>query len=212
MVRMKLSNYANPFDAVSDFEDALTAYTGAKYAITTDSCTHAIELCFRYKQIMGDVSYISIPNKTYLSVPMIFPKLGLAYHIRHDSWKGEYRFGHTNIWDSARLLEERMYRKGQMQCLSFGRTKPIEIGRGGAILLDDYAAYETIKRMSYDGRDLRYSPWSKQQDFLLGFHYMMRPEEAVIGHNKLFNRDFVDQDNNFFYNYPDISKLNLPTV
>ena len=209
---MKITDYANPFDAVSDFEDALTAYTGARFAITTDSCTHAIELCFRYKQIMGTLSYISIPNKTYLSVPMVFTKLGLQYYFHDDQWKGEYQFGNTNVWDSARLLEEGMYRKGQMQCLSFGRTKPIEIGRGGAILLDDYAAYETIKRMSYDGRDLRYKPWAKQQDFLLGFHYMMRPEEAVEGHNKLFKRDFVDQDNSFFYNYPDLSRLNLPTV
>jgi len=38
----------------------------------------------------------------------------------------------------------------------------------------------------------------------------MRPEEAVIGHNKLFKRDFVDQNDSFFYNYPDLSKLNLP--
>lgn len=209
---MKLINYANPFDAVTDFEEALCAYTGSPYAIATDSCTHAIELCFRYKQYTGDISFITIPNKTYLSIPMIFPKLGLEYRIVHDTWKGEYRFGDTNVWDSARLLEKGMYRKGQMQCLSFGHTKPIEIGRGGAILLDSYSEYQIIKRMSYDGRDLSYRPWHTQQDFLLGFHYMMRPEEAVIGYNKLASKDFIDQDNSFFYNYPDLSRLNLPTV
>ena len=209
---MKLTDYDNPFDAVKEFEDTLCAYTGAPYAIATDSCTHAIELCFRYKQYVGDTSAITIPNKTYLSVPMIFPKLSLRYRIVNDAWKGKYRFGDTNVWDSARMLEKGMYRQGQMQCLSFGHTKPIEIGRGGAILLDDYFEYMTIKRMSYDGRDLSHNPWHTQQDFSLGFHYMMRPEEAVIGYNKLVTEDFIDQDNSSFYNYPDLSGLNLPTV
>jgi len=208
---MNLSNYADPFDVVTKFEEALCAYTGAPYAITTDSCTHAIELCFRYKLLMKNkVPAVVFPNKTYLSVPMVFAKVGIQYSMCDKQWKGEYQFENSNVWDSARLLEKDMYRKGQMQCLSFGHTKPIQIGRGGAILLDDYEAYKSIRRMSYDGRDLKYKPWHTQQDFLLGFHYMMRPEEAVIGYNKLQNNDFIDQDNTFFYNYPDLSKLNLP--
>jgi dTDP-4-amino-4,6-dideoxygalactose transaminase len=62
----------------------------------------------------------------------------------------------TRIWDSARLLKrEGMYRPGQLQCLSFGYTKPLEIGRGGAILTDDVEVSDNIlSQQRYDGRDL----------------------------------------------------------
>jgi dTDP-4-amino-4,6-dideoxygalactose transaminase len=74
-----------------------------------------------------------------------------------------------------------MYREGQMQCLSFGHTKPLHIGRGGAILLDDETAYKEILRMRYDGRDLNITPWETQQVFKVGYHYKPTIEEAELG-------------------------------
>ena len=35
------------FDDIRRFEDALAEFTGAPYAIMTDCCTHAIELCLQ---------------------------------------------------------------------------------------------------------------------------------------------------------------------
>ena len=40
---MTLNDYADPFDAVLDFERAVADYTGAPYCVTTDCCSHAIE-------------------------------------------------------------------------------------------------------------------------------------------------------------------------
>ena len=34
----------NPYRVIQDFEHALCAYTGARYAVTTNSCTAAIML------------------------------------------------------------------------------------------------------------------------------------------------------------------------
>jgi dTDP-4-amino-4,6-dideoxygalactose transaminase len=68
-----------------------------------------------------------------------------------------------------------------MQCLSFGHGKPLHIGRGGAILLDDPAAYKTMIRQRYDGRDLDITPWQAQHTFQVGYHYKPTPEEAVQG-------------------------------
>jgi dTDP-4-amino-4,6-dideoxygalactose transaminase len=171
------------FDDIKRFEIALAEYTGAPYAIMTDCCTHAIELCLRYDQIQE----CSFTPYTYLSIPMTMHKLGIKYSYFPDSlphrqhWVGEYKFEATRIWDSARRLEKNMYREGQMQCLSFGHTKPLHIGRGGAILLDDKAAYDAIIRMRYDGRDLNTSPWEQQKEFRVGYHYKPTPEEAVQG-------------------------------
>ena len=171
------------FDDIRRFELALAEFTGAPYAIMTDCCTHAIELCLRYDAI----SECSFTPYTYLSIPMTMHKLGIKYSYFPDTlphrqqWIGEYKFEGTRIWDSARRLEENMYRPGQMQCLSFGHGKPLHIGRGGAILLDDEEAYRRIIRRRYDGRDLNIKPWETQQTFSVGYHYKPTPEEAVQG-------------------------------
>jgi len=168
------------FDKIKQFEDALAEYTGAPYAIMTDCCTHAIELCLRHDQVQE----VTMTPFTYLSIPMLMHKLNIKYAYENHSpkqWIGEYPFGLTRIWDSARRLEKNMYRAGTMQCLSFGHTKPLHIGRGGAILLDDKAAYDKIIRMRYDGRDLNISPWQDQKEFRVGYHYKPTPEEALQG-------------------------------
>lgn len=171
------------FNKIKLFEQQLAEFTGAPYAVMTDCCTHAIELCLRQDQIKE----CSFTPYTYLSIPMTMHKLGIKYDYFPDSlphrqqWIGEYKFEGTRIWDSARRLEPNMYRSGQMQCLSFGYNKPLQIGRGGAILLDDPEAYQDIVRMRYDGRDLDIVPWQDQKQFRIGYHYKPTPEEAVQG-------------------------------
>ena len=165
------------FDKILKFEQALAEFTGAPYAIMTDCCTHAIELCLRHERVREVV----MTPYTYLSIPMTMHKLGIKYYYREEEWCGEYRFHGTRVWDSARRLENNMYRAGQMQCLSFGHTKPLHIGRGGAILLDDARAYDNMICQRYDGRDLDISPWQDQLTFRVGYHYKPTPEEAVQG-------------------------------
>ena len=168
------------FEKIKRFEEALAEFTGAPYAIMTDCCTHAIELCLRYEQVREVV----MTPFTYLSILMLMHKLGIKYSYENHSpkqWVGEYPFGLTRVWDSARRLEKGMYRPGTLQCLSFGHTKPLHIGHGGAIILDDKAAYDTIIRMRYDGRDLNISPWQEQKEFQVGYHYKPSIEDAVQG-------------------------------
>lgn len=175
------------FDDIFEFEQALARFTGAPYAVMTDSCTHAIELCLRYDQI----TVCSFTPFTYLSIPMTMHKLGIEYsyfpdHLPHrQQWVGEYKFEFTRIWDSARRLEPNMYRPGQMQCLSFGFSKPLDVNRGGAILLDDEKAWRALSQMRSDGRDLRISPWERQAVMQLGFHYRPTIEEARRAHAAL---------------------------
>ena len=169
------------FDTILEFEQKLAEFTGAPYVIMTDCCTHAIELCLRYDKVRST----AFTAYTYLSIPMTMHKLGISYSYTDDTWTGEYPFESTRIWDSARRLEQDMYRKGTMQCLSFGHGKPLEIGRGGAVLLDDPVAYKTILAQRYDGRDLTVSPWPSQKTFHVGYHYKPTIEEATIGLEKL---------------------------
>jgi dTDP-4-amino-4,6-dideoxygalactose transaminase len=165
------------FYKIKEFEEKLSKFTGAPFVVTTDCCTHAIELCM----ILDKVKACSFSAYTYLSVPQTMRKLNIDYSLIEDDWIGEYQFHGTRIWDSARRLEPNMYRVGQLQCLSFGYTKPIDIGRGGAILLDNKDDYIILSKMRYDGRDLEISPWDEQIKFYMGYHYKLNPEECVRG-------------------------------
>ena len=191
---------SNPFEYITEFETALASYTGAKYAVMTDCCTHALELAFR----ATNVKSTEFTPYTYISIPMMLMKLGVKFEYNDvESWNGMYYFQYTNIWDSARALYPEMYKPGMIMCLSFGHGKPLTIGRGGAILLDDYALYKQLKLMCYDGRDLSITPWRDQKEFKLGYHYKPSPEEAQQGLELLGQHNEQPE----FKKYPDLRKI-----
>ena len=189
------------FEEIAQFEKLLAKKTGAPYAVMTDCCTHSIELCLRYKK----VKKVTFTSYTYLSIPMTMHKLGIEYELVPEKWTGEYRFYGTDIWDSARRLETGMYRPGQMQCLSFGHNKPLQIGHGGAILLDDKEAYGFLLQQRYDGRDLTIQPWHEQRVFKVGYHYRPSIEDARIGLEKLY---FVNEQPKY-HEYPDLRDIKI---
>ena len=170
------------FESLFRFESDLAAYTGAPYVVVTDGCTHGIELAMRLYR----VQQVEFTAFTYLSIPQTMLNLGIQFVFTDEQWRGEYRFHGTNIWDSARRLEPGMYRTGQVQVLSFGHTKPMDLGgQCGAILLDDADAHRQLSRMRSDGRDLSISPWVDQKYFGTGYHYCPSLEICDLGIKKL---------------------------
>ena len=193
------------FKPLFDFERALAKYTGAPYCVLTDGCTHALELCFRY----DNIKKTAFTPFTYLSVPMLMHHLGIEYQFHDEEhrqyrWVGEYQFEGTRIWDSARRLEPGMYKKGFMQCLSFGWTKPLQLGKVGAILLDDYEAYQRFSRQRSDGRDLRL-PWETETKLILGYHYCPTLELCAQGLELLLEVEPKSQPGV----YPDLRKISF---
>ena len=98
-----------------------------------------------------------------------------------------------------------MYRPGQMQCLSFGFSKPMSLGKVGAILLDDEEAYHTLSAWRSDGRDLRKQPWQDQQVFGMGWHYCPTIEDCVRGSEMLPGIVPTNQK----VNYPDCRNITI---
>lgn len=199
-----IEDFNNPFDAIFEFERRVAEFTGAPYCVTTDCCTHALEIVFRIRE----TKFATFPAHTYLSILMLMHKLGIKHAMTGNKWRGEYRFGGTNIWDSARAFGPNMYKEGQIQCISFGHTKPLEVGVGGCILTDDADLYKRASRMRYDGRDLSFQPWVTQKTFEVGYHYYMRPEWCVTGLNLLNDQQFTEQEEKF-YNYPDCREIKI---
>lgn len=210
IIDRSIEDYSEPMMAIREFSRDLADFTGAQFAIPTDSCTHAIELCLRL--VKG--THFVLPHQTYLSLPMLMHKLGVEYtYDPHIDWahQGEYRIAPTNVWDSARKFKKGMYRKGQLQCLSFGHGKPLTIGTGGAILTDNVSDAAWLSQMAYDGRkidanDNPFAHWSDQRVFNVGYHYMMRPEFAVKGINLLKNLEIVKPSE---FNYPDLQEITI---
>lgn len=187
------------FDTLFDFEQALAEYTGAPFVVVTDCCTHAIELCMK----LDNVKVTDFTAFTYLSIPQLMRNLNINFQMTGEKWVGEYQFHGTNIWDSARRLERNMYRPGMRQCLSFGNGKPLQLGRCGAILLDNEQDHIILSRWRSDGRDLRQSPW---QDYPVskGYHYCPTLETCANGIHKLQQIDEQPK----YHHYPDCRKLN----
>ena len=202
----------NLYDIIFEFEDTLASYTGAPYAVATDCCTHAMELCLRYLKLNNELidDFISLPAYTYISVPMMLKKLRLPFNFYENDWVGEYRLAGTPVWDSARLLGENMYVGNQFQCLSFGVGKPLQIGRGGAILTSSKSAYEWLSRARSDGRDLNISPWKDDSYDFIGYHYNMTIEQAAKG---LIMLERYEQSVDIFTGardlYPDLRQIKI---
>jgi dTDP-4-amino-4,6-dideoxygalactose transaminase len=168
------------FDIIDQFEEAIAKFYGSTFAVAVDCCTHAIELSLRYMNVKS----ASCPERTYISLPFTFEKLGIKWQFEDNKWQDYYYIGNTNIIDAAVLWKENSYIPGTLMCLSFQYKKHLNLIRGGAILTDDSEAYIKLKKMSYDGRT-RDKPWAEQDIDSIGYHYYMPPETALLGLEKL---------------------------
>lgn len=190
------------FEQVDKFETEIAEFYNAPYAVATDCCTHAIELCLRLKKYDN----IFIPNHTYISVPFTFEKLNLKWQFDFQKWKDFYYLGNTNIIDAAVYWQKNGYIENTFMCLSFQFKKHLSLGRGGAILLQNKEDRDILKKMSYDGRDLS-KPWADQNIDTLGYHYYMTPETAMLGISKLPEK-IKEQPKLWNYeNYPDLNNM-----
>lgn len=169
-----------PFATVKKFEEKIAEFYGAPYAVSTDCCTHAIELSLRYTGIQK----VTCPSRTYVGIPMTLQKLNLEWHWIDLEWEDYYYIGNTHIIDAAVYWQSNGYIPGTFMCLSFQYQKHLNLIRGGAILLDDKDAYQTLKKMSYDGREPD-TLWKEQDIDTWGFHYYMAPETAQMGLDKI---------------------------
>jgi len=176
--------FKNNNDFILLFEKRLSDYTGAPYVVLTDSCTNAIFLTLKWFMnnyyIPKQCSEIIIPKHTYISVPQTIKNAGYISKQCKIKWKGIYKFGEFPIYDCAVGFSPNMYKRSTFQCLSFQQKKAISIGKGGAILLDNKDAYDTLKRMAWDGRDSSI-PVRDDKNIIDGYHMNMTPEMAVRG-------------------------------
>jgi dTDP-4-amino-4,6-dideoxygalactose transaminase len=203
------------YDITAEFERRLCDYTGAPYAVAVDNQSNALFLALMFEGVKGRT--LQIPSHTYPSVPCAIIHAGAKVEFKYSGklLTGEYQLEGSNVWDSALRFTSGMYRKGMMQCLSFtGPYKHLKLGKAGAILTDDYAAYLWLKRARFSGR--RECSYHDDSFDMLGWNFYLLPEIAAKGvrdMQQFYNLDGTPKDMpDITLPYPDLSKFDIYNV
>ncbi len=166
----------HPHEIVKWFEEEVAHYTGAKYAVAVDNCTNAIRMCCEYLQ----VKEVTIPSKTYLSVPQSIIQAGGRVKLEELEWQGIYQLKPYPIYDAAKRFTSEMYIEGTLMCLSFGIKKNLKLGKGGMILTDNIDAVEALKKLRWSGRH-ESTPMPEDEVSDMGYNGYITPEWAARG-------------------------------
>jgi FkbM family methyltransferase len=201
------------YQVTKDFEQSLCDYTGAPYAVTIDNQSNALFLALYYEKIKGQT--ITIPSRTYPSVPCEVIHAGGKVKFEDfggTTLKGAYQLHPTKVWDSALRFTTDMYIPNTHMCLSFtGPYKHLKLGKGGAILTDDYEAYKWFKRARYSGRNE--CSYHEDELDMIGWNFYMMPELASRGlllMNQFYKVDGTPKHNeDLELPYPDLSKFDV---
>ena len=197
----------NPYNIVKQFEEEIAFLTGSKFAVSVDSCTNALFLILKYLK----VKEVTIPSKTYLSVPQSIIHAGgtVIFDKREEvnNWSGLYQLKPYSIYDAAKRLKKDMYIKDSFMALSFHIKKSLAISKGGAILTDDESAVEWFKKARYEGRSEKNY---KEDDIdFLGWNMYMTPQQAAHGLALLQNYDSESEDLNEPNGYRDLTEFTV---
>ena len=191
------------FNTVSFFENKVAEFFGAPYAIAVNSCTHGIELALR----LTDAKLITVPKRTYLSIPFLAEKLKINRVWKDENWVDYYYLTSTVI-DAAVLWKPKSYIPNTFMGISFQYQKHLSLGRGGVLLCDNIDDAQELKRMSYDGR-LPNIPWREQNISSVGYHYYMTPETAQLGLDKL-PAAIINEPRQWTVNdWPDLTQMDI---
>jgi len=202
----------NPHKITAELEAMISEYTDAPYVVCVDNASNALHMCLVYEKVQK--KFIQIPSHTYPSVPCEIILAG-AHVVFTPSGKyltGEYQLTPTRIWDSALRFTAGMYRKGQLQCLSFtGHWKRLKLCKGGAILTDSKDAYEWFKRYRFSGR--RECSYFEDDFDFIGRNCYMPPVISALGVQMMHQfYDFNGEKIPFpdlTLPYPDLSKYKI---
>lgn len=197
----------NPYKVVQMFEEEVADYTGAPYAVSVDSCTNAIFLICKYLK----VKEVTIPSKTYLSVPQSIIHSGgeVIFDTTEETnnWSGIYQLKPYPIYDAAKRFTSNMYIPGSFMTLSFHIKKHLKIGKGGMILTDDKDAVAWFKKARYEGRGEKL--YHEDDIDMLGWNMYMTPQQASHGLSLMQNYPLDVQDLDENNGYRDLTEFTI---
>lgn len=181
-------NYSNLLHdkKVTEFEDKIADYVGAKYAVSFNSATSAIFLIFLNKK-----TTVSIPSIIPPVVPNAIITSNNEYNFYDDvDWVGNsyvlHDFGDYKVIDSAQKLEQNQFKKEckpqDLMVFSFYPTKPVGTCDGGIVVSDDEEKILKLKEMALNGMSFSENNWDRKIKFP-GYKMYMNSIQADIALN-----------------------------
>lgn len=171
-----MESITNSYDVVELFEQKIAQYAGSKYAVAVDCCTNALFLCLMYVNKQPET--VTLPNRTYVSVPSAVLHAGYNLQFEDLKWSGIYQLKPFPIFDGAVRFRKGMY-QGGYHCLSFHVKKHLKIGRGGMILTDDKQAADWFKLARFNGRNPIHHDYDTFK--MVGWNFYMPNYDAARG-------------------------------
>jgi dTDP-4-amino-4,6-dideoxygalactose transaminase len=183
------SKYSNLLHdkVVTEFEETIADYIGAKYAVSFNSATSAIFLLLsRYNDIT-----IKVPSMIPPVVLNAIITSGNRYEFYDDvNWIGNsyllHDFGGYKIIDSAQKLEKNQFKNecnpNDLMVFSFYPTKPVGSCDGGMIVSDDYDKIMLLKEMALNGMSYSDNNWDRKIKFA-GYKMYMNSIQCDIALN-----------------------------
>jgi perosamine synthetase len=212
------SKYSNLLhdNIVTEFEETIADYVGAKYAVSFNSATSAIFLLLsRYNDIT-----IKVPSMIPPVVLNAIITSGNKYEFYDDiNWVGDsyllHDFGDYKVIDSAQKLEKNQFKNecnsNDLMVFSFYPTKPVGSCDGGMIVSDDYDKIMLLKEMALNGMSYSDNNWDRKIKFA-GYKMYMNSIQCDIAlnnfkkyQNKLNILEDIRKTYNKELNYTNIS-------
>jgi|TARA_R110000824_G_scaffold6775_5_gene31300 dTDP-4-amino-4,6-dideoxygalactose transaminase len=170
-------------DVVTEFEDKIAKYVGAKYACSINSATNAIFLSLLNKDVVVDLPSM-IPPVVANAILTSGNKINFIDDV---NWVGHsytlHQFDDYKIVDSAQRLEENQFKNecnpNDLMLFSFYPTKPLGGSDGGMIVTDDYEKYKWFKEAVLNGMTYANNNWERTISFP-GYKMYMNSIQAQI--------------------------------
>jgi dTDP-4-amino-4,6-dideoxygalactose transaminase len=169
--QINTSDYSNFLhdNKVTEFEEKIADYVGAKYSVSFNSATSAIFLA-----LLGHKENIRIPS---IIPPVVLNAIitsGNKYtFIDNIEWVGDsyilHDFGDYKVVDSAQKLEKNQFKKEcnpqDLMIFSFYPTKPVGSCAGGLIVSDDLEKITYLKELALNGMSFAQNNWERKIKF-----------------------------------------------
>lgn len=212
---------SNPYGVVDEFERQMADYAGSAEAVAVDSGSSAIFLSLHYHELLRSVDEarrgdtepstpeVVIPKQTFCGVAGAVCHNRLTLKFTSKPWLGHYWLSPYPVVDACCWLQKDMYHQILLEspdsrppsvCLSFQYKKPLPIGRGGMILLEDKQQAEWLRMARWHGRDL-----DTGEAKFMGWHMKMEPERAARGLEMMTRLSSAGEISQF--DYPDLSQM-----
>ncbi len=168
---------------VTDFEQKIAAYVGAKYAVGVNSATSAIFLSLLNKKVT-----VNIPSVIPPVVVNAIITSGNKYTFNDNvQWVGDsyilHNFGNYKIIDSAQKLQKNQFKKEcneqDLLIFSFYPTKPVGSCDGGIIVSNDKSKIDFIRELSFNGMSYAENNWERKIK-MPGYKMYMNSIQAEI--------------------------------